>query len=74
MDEVGSAGHQNDALVMQRTRVQDQGSLERENQSKYRGSARIGLEHLDFSKSEPDVPDRSNVKGKVASSKIAGIT
>jgi len=52
---------------MQRTRVQDQEeSLEREKQTKYKGSARIRLEHLDFSKGEPDVPDRSNVKNLVS--------
>jgi hypothetical protein len=52
---------------MQRTRVQAQEeSLEREKQTKYKGSARIRLEHLDFSKSEPDVPDRSNVKNLVS--------
>jgi hypothetical protein len=51
---------------MQRTRVQAQEeSLEREKQTKYMGSARIRLEHFDFSKSEPDVPDRSNVKNLV---------
>lgn len=52
---------------MQRTRVQAQKeSLEREKQMKYIGSARIRLEHFDFSKSEPDVPDRSNVKNLVS--------
>lgn len=52
---------------MQRTRVQDQEeSLEREKQTKYKGSARIRLEHLDFSKGEPNVPDRSNVKNLVS--------
>ncbi len=53
--------------MMQRTRVQAQEeSLEREKQTKYKGSARIRLEHFDFSKSEPDVPDRSNVKNLVS--------
>ena len=52
---------------MQRTRVQAQEeSLEREKQTKYKGSARIRLEPFDFSKSEPDVPDRSNVKNLVS--------
>ena len=53
--------------MMQRTRVQAQEeSLEREKQTKYKGSARIRLEHFDFSKTEPDVPDRSNVKNLVS--------
>ncbi len=48
---------------MQRTRVQArEESLGREKETKYIGSARIRLEHFDFSKSEPDMPDRSNVK------------
>ena len=52
---------------MQRTRVQDQEeSLEREKQTKCKGSAQIRLEHLDFSKSKPDAPDRSNVKNLVS--------
>ena len=52
---------------MQRTRVKAQEErLEREKQTKYKGSARIRLEHFDFSKSESDVPDRSNVKNLVS--------
>jgi hypothetical protein len=52
---------------MQRTRVQDQEeSLKREKQTKYRGLARIRLEHLDFSKGELDVLDRFNVKNLVS--------
>lgn len=52
---------------MQRTRVQAQEeSLGREKETKYIGSARIRLEHFDFSKTEPDVPDRSNVKNLVS--------
>ncbi len=52
---------------MQRTRVQDQEeSLEREKHIKYRGSARIRLEHLDFSTGEPEVLDKSNVKKLVS--------
>ncbi len=48
---------------MQCTRVQAQEeSLGREKQTKYIGSARIRLEHFDFSKTEFDVPDRFNVK------------
>ena len=57
----------NDALVMQRTRVQAQKeSLKREKQTKYKDSARIRLEHLNFSKSELDVPDRFNVKNLIS--------
>ena len=52
---------------MKRTRVQDQEeSLEREKQTKYKGSAQVKLEHLDFSKGEPAVPDRSSVRNLVS--------
>jgi hypothetical protein len=52
---------------MQRTQVQDQEeSLKREKQTKYRGSTRIKLEHLNFSKSELDVLDKFNVKNLVS--------
>ena len=40
-------------------------SLEREKQTKYKGSARFRLEQFNFSKNEPDVPDRSNVKNLI---------
>lgn len=49
--------------MMQCTRVQDQEeSLKREKHIKYRGSARIRLEHLNFSTSELEVLDKFNVK------------
>lgn len=52
---------------MQRTQVQDrEKSLEREKLTKYKGSARIRLEHLDFSNGESDVLDKSNVKNLVS--------
>ena len=48
---------------MQRTQVQDQEeTLEREKRIKYKGSARIRLEHFDFSKDEPGVLNESVVK------------
>jgi len=49
--------------MMQCTRVQDQEeSLKREKHIKYRGSARIRLEHLNFSTGELEVLDKFNVK------------
>ena len=60
--------------------MQDQEeSLEREKRIKYKGSARIKLEHFDFLKGEPGVLDRSVVKNLVSifegeGSKIADIT
>ena len=52
---------------MQRTYVQDQEeNLERERRIKYKGSARIRLEHFDFSKDEPGVLDKSVVKNLVS--------
>lgn len=48
---------------MQRIRVQDQEeSLKRKKQIKYKDSTWIRLEHLNFSKSELNVLDRFNVK------------
>lgn len=53
--------------MMQRTQVQDQEeSLEREKRIKYKASARIRLEHYDFSKNEPGVLDKSVVKNLVS--------
>jgi len=52
---------------MQRTRVQAQKeSLEQEKQTKYKDSTQIRLEHLNFSKNESDVLDRSNVKNLIS--------
>ena len=52
---------------MQRTRVKAQEeSLAQEKQTKYKGSAQIRLEHFDFSKSEPNVPDRYNVTNLIS--------
>lgn len=52
---------------MQRIRMQAQEeSLKREKQTKYKGSTRIRFEHFDFSKSEPNMPNRSNVKNLVS--------
>lgn len=53
--------------MMQRTQVQDQEeNLEREKRIKYKGSARIRLEHFDFSKDEPGVLNESVVKNLVS--------
>ncbi len=52
---------------MQRTQVQDQEeSLQREKRIKYKGSARIRLEHIDFSKDEPEVLDKFIVKNLIS--------
>ncbi|KAL8792178.1 MAG: hypothetical protein Q9195_005200 [Heterodermia aff. obscurata] len=53
--------------MMQRTQVQDQEkSLEREKRINYKGSARIRLEHYDFSEDGPGVLDKSVVKNLVS--------
>lgn len=66
MNEDGDVDHQT-MLLMQRTRVEAQEeSLKREKQTKYKDSARIRLEHFNFSKSELDVHDRFNVTNLVS--------
>ena len=51
---------------MQRTQVQDQEeSLQREKRIKYKGSARIRLEHINFSKDELEVLDKFIVKNLI---------
>ena len=53
--------------MMQRTQVQDQEeTLEREKRIKYKGTARIRLEHFDFSKDEPGMLNKSVVKKLVS--------
>ena len=53
--------------MMQRTPVQDQAeTLEREKRIKYKGSARIRLEHFAFSKDEPGMLNKSVVKNLVS--------
>jgi len=48
--------------MMRRAQVQDQEKrLEREKRDKYKGSARVNLEHLDFPGDEPGAIDVINV-------------
>ena len=58
---------------MQRTRVKAQEeSLALEKQTKYKGSAQIRLEHFDFSKSKPNIPNRSNMTNLISIFKDGG--
>ena len=57
----------NNALVMQYIWVQAQKkSLKQEKQTKYKGLTQIRLKHFDFSKSEPDILNRFNMKNLIS--------